>query len=111
LDSGLAGEDGRKLATIPVGMEGAVLQGVLINQAIEVLFQRARDFGRSPGARAVHQAWHPLIGKAVDPFAEGRIGKLERVGDGLEPLAFDDLAHGLGTAKDTSLFRLFQEGI
>jgi hypothetical protein len=92
-------------------MEGAVFQRVLINQAIEVLFQLARDFGWSTGARAVHQARHPLIGKAVDPFAEGRIRKLERVGDGLEPLAFDDLAHGLGTAKDPRLFRLFQEDI
>jgi hypothetical protein len=29
----------------------------------------------------------------------------------LEALAFDDVMHGLGPAKDPRLFRLFQEGI
>jgi len=36
-------------------MDGAMLQGVLIDQAIEVLFQFARDFGRATGARAIDQ--------------------------------------------------------
>jgi hypothetical protein len=92
-------------------MEGAVLQGVLIDEAIEVLFQLARDFGRSPGAGAVHEALRALLGKAMDPLAQRGIGKVQRVRDCLEALSFDDLAHGLGTAKDTSLFRLFHEGI
>jgi len=47
----------------------------------------------------------------MDPLAQRGIGKLEGVGDGLEALAFDDVAHGLGTAEDTSLFGLFQEGV
>ena len=47
----------------------------------------------------------------MDPFPQGRIGKVERVGDRLEALAFDDVAHGLGTAEDACLFGLFQEGI
>jgi hypothetical protein len=50
-------------------MEGAVLQRVLIDEAIEVLFQLARDFGRSTGARAIHEAWRTLVGKAMDPLA------------------------------------------
>jgi len=83
----------------------------LIDQAIEVLFQLARDFGRSPGARAIYQTLRAVAGKAVDPFAQGRIGKVQRVGDGLEALASDDGTHGLGTAEDPHLFRLFQEGI
>ena len=41
-----------------------MLEGVLIDQAIEVLFQLARDFGRSPGARAIQQALGPLLRKA-----------------------------------------------
>ncbi len=61
-----------------------MLQGVLVDEAIEVLFQRAGDFGRSTGAGAIHQALRALVGKAMDPFAQGGIGKVQRVGDGLE---------------------------
>jgi hypothetical protein len=92
-------------------MEGAVLQGVLINEAIEVLFQRTGDCGRSTRARAVDEALRALVGKAMDPLPQSGIGKGQRVGDGLEALAFDDVAHRLGTAEDASLFRLFQEDI
>ena len=83
-----------------------MLEGVLIDEAIEVLFQRAGDFGRSPGARAIHQTLRALVGKAMDPLAQGGIGKLERVGDGLQALPFDDVAHGLGTAEDAGFFGL-----
>ena len=88
-----------------------MLQRVLIDEAIEMLFQRAGDFGWSSGARAIHQPLGPLVGKAVDPFPQGRIGKMQRVGDRLEALSFDDIAYRLGTAEDSSLFRLFQESV
>jgi hypothetical protein len=88
-----------------------MLQGVLINEAIEVLFQLACDFGWATRARAIHQALHPLVGKAVDPLTEGGIGKGERVRDGLQALPFDDLAHGLGTAEDAGFPGLLDEGI
>jgi hypothetical protein len=42
----------------------------------------------------------------MDPLAQGGIGKLERVGDGLEALPFHDIAYGLGTAEDAGFFRL-----
>jgi hypothetical protein len=83
----------------------------LIDQAIEVLFQLTCDFGWSPGARAIHQTLRAVAGKAVDPFSQGRIGKVQRVGDGLEALSSDNGTHGLGTAEDPRLFRLCQEGI
>jgi len=92
-------------------MEGAMRQGVLIDEAIEVLFQLACDFGWSPGAGAVQEAWRALVGKAMDPLAQRGIGKGQRVRDGLQALVFDDFTHGLGPAKDPRLFRLFQEGI
>jgi len=92
-------------------MEGAVLQGVVIGEALEVLFQLTRDFGRSPGAWAVHEALRALVGKAMDPLAQRGIGKGQRLRDRLEALAFDDVAHRLGTAEDARFFRLFQEGI
>jgi hypothetical protein len=88
-----------------------VLERVLVDETIEVLLQRASDFGWSTGARAIHQPLRALVGKAMDPLAQGSIRKLERVGDGLEALAFDDGADGLGTAEDTRLFGLLQECI
>ena len=88
-----------------------MLEGVLIDQAIEVLFQFTRDFGRSTGARAVHQPLGALVGKAMDPLAQRGIGKGQCIRDRLEALAFDDVAHRLGTAEDASFFRLFHEGI
>jgi hypothetical protein len=88
-------------------MDRAVLQGVLIDEALEMVFQGTGDFGRSTGARAIHQTLRALVGKAVDPFTQGRIGKVQRVGDRLEALSCDDVAYGLSTAEDTGLFRLF----
>ena len=61
-----------------------MLEGVLIDQAIEVLFQRARDFGRSPGARSIQQALGPLLRKALHPFSECGIGQVEGRGDGVD---------------------------
>ena len=92
-------------------MDGAVLQRVVLDEALEVLCQRARDFRRSTRARAVDEAWRALVGKAMDPFAQGRIGKLEGVGNRLEALPFDDVAHGLSTAEDARFFGLLEEGI
>lgn len=88
-----------------------MLQRVFLDEAIERLFQCAGHFRRSPGARAVHEASCPLVRKAMDPFAQRRIGKVQRVRDRLEALAFDDFSHGLGTAEDARLFGLFQEGV
>jgi hypothetical protein len=88
-----------------------VPQGGLLDEAMEVLFQCTRAFGRSPGARAVHQPLGAMAGKALDPCAAGGIGQGEGARDGLQALTFDDLTHGWGTAEDARLFRLFQEGI
>jgi len=46
-----------------------VLQGVLIDEAIEVLFQLSRDFGRSTGPWSVNEAWRALLSKAMDQLA------------------------------------------
>ena len=92
-------------------MEGAVLQGVLIDEAIEMLFQFTSHFGRSTGTGTIEQASGALIGKAMDPFAEGGIGQRERIGDGLQAGAFDDFTDRLSTTEDPGLFRLFQHRI
>ena len=92
-------------------MAGAVLERVLVDQAIEVLRQRTGHFGRATGAGAIHQALDPLVGEAMEPLAQRRIGKVQGVGDGLEAVAFDDLAHGLSTAEDAGLLGLLEEGL
>jgi hypothetical protein len=92
-------------------MDGAVRERVLIDEAIEMLFQLAGHFGRSTGTPTIYQPLDALVGKAMHPFPQGRIGKLERVGDVLDALAFDDSAYSLGTAEDARFFGLFQEGI
>jgi hypothetical protein len=51
------------------------------------------------------------MGKAMDPFAEGGIGKREGVGDRLQVSTFDDFTDRLGAAEDPGLFRLLQHGI
>jgi len=94
-----------------LGIDRAVLEGVLVDETIEVLLQLASDFGGSAGARAVHQPRRALVGKAMDPLAQGGIRKLERVGDGLQALAFDDGAYGLSTAEEACLFGLLQKRI
>jgi hypothetical protein len=92
-------------------VERAVLQGVLIDEAIEVLFQFARHFGRSPGAGAIQQALGPLLRKALHPFAEGGIGQMERLGDGVDMVAGHDLPDRLRTAKDPRFLGLLEQGI
>ena len=87
-----------------------MLQRVLIDEAIEVLCQLARDFRRSPGARAVQQALGPLLGKALHPFAHSRIGQVEGHGDGGDMLTRDHRPDGLRTAKDPRFLGLFEHG-
>jgi hypothetical protein len=111
VDPGLVGQHGGQFATTPLGMERAVLQGVLIDEAIEVLFQRARDFGRSPGAWAIQQALGPLLRKALHPFTQGRIRQVEGGGDGGDVLPRDHRMDGLCTAKDTCLLGLLEYGV
>jgi hypothetical protein len=88
-----------------------MVQGILLDEAIEVLFQGTGDFGRSTGARAVEETRGPFMGKAMDPFAEGGIGKREGVGDRVQVRTFDDFTDRLGAAEDLGLFRLLQHGM
>jgi len=82
----------------------------VLDEAMEVLFQRARDFGRSPGARAIPQALGPLLRKALDPFPPGRMRHVEGGGDGGDMVTGDHRMDGLGTAKDPRLLGLFEHG-
>jgi hypothetical protein len=92
-------------------MAGAVLEGVLVDEPIEVVRQRAGHFAGAAGAGAIPQALDALVGKAMDPLAQCRIGQVQRVGHRLEALPLDDFAHRLGTAEEAGLFGLLEEGI
>jgi hypothetical protein len=107
LDPGLLGQHGGKGATMPLGMAGAMLQWVLIDEAMAVLFQCACHCGRSPGAGTIKKALEALVGKAMDPLAAGGRGQRKRVSNGVQALAFDNFTDRLGTPEDPGLFRLF----
>jgi hypothetical protein len=92
-------------------MAGAVLEGVLVDQAVEVAREGAGHFGGAAGAGAIGEALHPVMGKAMDPFPQGRIRKVERIRDRLQALAFDDLAHSLRPPEAPGFFRLFEKGL
>ena len=88
-----------------------MVERVFVHEAIQVLGQCTGDFRRATGARAIHQPLDPLVRKAMDPLAQGRIGKVQRVGHRLEALAFNDLTHGLGTTEDPGFLGLLEIGI
>jgi len=87
-------------------MDRAMLEGVFIDQTIEVPFQLAGHFRRASRAWPIDQALDPLAGKTMDPLTERRIGKGEGIRDGLQTLPFHDVAHGLGTAEAPGFFGL-----
>jgi len=88
-----------------------VLERVVVDEAIEVMCQRVGDFGWATRAGAIPQALDALVGETMDPLAQRSIGKVQRVGDGLEAVAFDDVAYGLGTPEHAGLLGLFQKRI
>jgi hypothetical protein len=86
-----------------------MLEGVLVDEPIEVVCQLAGHFGWATGAGTVPQALDPLVGEAMDPLAQRGISKVQRVGHCLEAVSLDDFTHSLGPAEDTGLLRLLQE--
>jgi hypothetical protein len=84
---------------------------VLIDETIEVLLQRTRDFARLPWPGTIEQTWGTFLVKAVHPLSHRRIGKVEAIRDLLHPSTFDDFANRLGASKDPRFFGLFDEGI
>jgi hypothetical protein len=88
-----------------------MLEGVLIDEAVQVLFEFTRHVGRATRTRTIHQTLRSLLGKALHPFAEGRIRKVKGRGDGVDVAASDDFPDGLCTAKDAGLLGLLEHGI
>ena len=88
-----------------------MLQGVLIDQTFEVLFQLTGEFGRSTRAWAIPQALRPLLRKAWSPLTEGGIRSRERRGDRVDRGPGHDRTDRLRPAKDSRLLGLREQGI
>jgi len=84
-------------------------QGVLIDQAVEVLFEGARYFAWAPRPWAVQQSLRSMLGTALHPLAEGGIGQVERRRDGADVRASNHLTHRLRPTKNARLLRLQQQ--
>jgi len=106
-DPGLLGHNGRQCATMPRGMAGALVQGVLRNETLEGSCPCTGHCGRSPGAGTIAQAWGALGGKARDPLAAGGRGQRERSGDGVQALPCADCTDCLSATDAPGLLCLF----
>jgi hypothetical protein len=69
-------QHGRKFATAPLGVDRAMVEGVLIDEAIEVLLQLAGDFGGATRTRAIRQSLGALLVKPMHPLSESRVGEV-----------------------------------
>jgi hypothetical protein len=90
-------------------MDTAVLQGVLIDQTVEIGFEFTRHLRGSAAAGSIHEATCAFVSKALHPFPQGRIGKVEGSGDGFDGLSRRHFTHRLSAAKDTSFLGLLHE--
>ena len=88
-----------------------MLEGGGIDATLAVLCQRAGELRRSPRARALHEPLRAVAGPAMAPRAQGGRGQGEGVRDGVQALAFHDVAHGVGTVEDAGFFGLLYAGI
>jgi hypothetical protein len=86
-------------------------QRVVIDEAVEMLFERTGHCARTTRAWAIEQSLRSLLGTALDPLSQGRIGKVEGLRDGRDVLARDHLTDGLRPAKDPGLLGLFEYGL
>jgi hypothetical protein len=101
---------GRAFPTTPWRMDSTMLEGGLIDEAIEVARQLAGDLRRSPGTGPVHAALGPLLGKTLHPCAEGRIGTAQPRTDRIDVVACNDRADGWRATKAPGLLRLLAHG-
>jgi len=108
LDPSLVGEDGGECLATPLGMARTVLERVVVDETIEGMCQRTGHWGGATRAGAIRETLDPMVGKAMDPCAQRRIGQMEGVRDRVEAVPFDDFAYGLGTPEHTGRLGLLQ---
>ena len=88
-----------------------MLEGVLIDETVQLGFQFTGHFERSPATGAVQEAAGAFASKTLHPFSQGGVGEMEGVRDGFDGLSSDDLTDGLRTAKDPRFLGLLAYGL
>ena len=88
-----------------------MLEGVLIDELVELGFDLSGHFGRSTAAGPVREAAGAFLSKALDPFSEGGVGEMKGFTDRFDGLPSDHLTDGLSAAKDAGFLGLLDEGI
>ena len=83
----------------------------MVDEAIERVRHGTRHLRRSTGAGTLRKALDPRVGKTMDPLAPRGRGKVPRVCDGVEAVACDDVAYGVGTPEHAGLLGLVQASL
>jgi len=86
-------------------------QGFWFQEMIATGFDLIGNRARSTWAGSIEQPLGAFSGKAFEPFAEGGMSEVERVGGGFDGVSRDDLPHSLSAAKDARFLGLFHQGI
>src|SRR5687768_11503888 len=109
--AGLCGHGLAEFSAVPLRRASTVGEWVLLNQMVNAGLYLLRDDSRSTWAGSIQETWRAFLGKALDPFSQGRIGKVKGLRGGFDSVASHDLTHGLRAPKDSGLLGLFHQGI
>jgi hypothetical protein len=105
------GQHGGPCAAAPLRSAGTRGQRSLIDAAVERRCERTGHCARTTGAWASEPALRALLGTALAPLSQGRIGTVEGRGDGREVLARHHLTDGVGPTKAPGLLGLCESGL
>jgi len=86
-----------------------MLEGVLIDEAIEVALELAGDLTGWSRTGPIQEPCGAFSIKAMHPLSHRRVGEVEAVGDHLHTSAFDHLAYRLSASKEPRLLGFFEE--
>ena len=89
-------------------MDGAMREGGLIDETVQLGGQLAGHFERSSATGAVQEAAGAFASKALHPFAQGGVGEMEEGRDGFDGLSRDDLPDGVRAVKDAGFLGVLQ---
>ena len=111
LAPGWLSEDSGECATTPWRSAGAVLEGIVVDEALAVLFPCARHGARATGPGAIPQALGTVLRKALHPLAQCGMGPTDGGRDSVDMATSDDLTDGLRATQDAGLLRLLEHGL
>jgi len=107
----LLAHDLAELAAIPRRRARPMGQGVLFEKMVDTGFDFMGDGARSTWAEAIQETLGAFLRKALDPFSEGGIGKVEGFPSGFDAVTGPNLPDSLGRAKDAGFLGLLHKVI